>query len=735
MEPRSLQWEQASLEVEQTRPEKTRPLGKTEFADLSQKLNNMRIEGNSLTNFIDDINTSNEESIDEGHAPSWVLEKSAKNIADKALTSGNKNWLDLIGEVETYGGGNYAQTQKGRKIIRDTITLIDSASDKRDSDEYTKRQRVHTEKKQWFTHVLSKAFNIEDEAKRKETLKEYKKLAFAMGLPDVYQSVYNNFDLITKREGEWKVLDDDGLIDKVQGYVNIPGHFTDYETMRAGVATMFAENHYKIGETQQSKIDSVLKAYTPLEGINEYKDLDKSIEDFGKNFINELSVDTKWKPEQAITEVLDQRTALIKRWREILNEHRKLVKDDPKNTTKQFITYGLWSADQKTKLYNALVSAREDHFETARTAIREKYDEFTPTKNDPGTNDEYNEKRETLGTLVWRQKKGGEFKLSPAEEDKLKNLEVEIEARWKEQWEAYQDALRKGEKRYRKVVSFAEGVDTEHTTAIRDLLVKHAFESPKYIQMKLNQYYDEAEGGEGIVPDEAAKEEVELFKTGVVKVEKIPTTIESLKMFDNLIANIFPGYKEGLLNLSSLDMYKGVSKVPMEALYIIRDKVDEIKTRIKDELKRMIKEEYKLPYDLWSDAEKTDFNRKMNAEIRKDFLNWDKEGDKAELITQLKGLSPDDPDSETNKAQEIEKRSGLIKNAFPSFKDEDVSKEEIGRAITTLVEEAIEHGKLKEMFKRLEPLMPPDNIPRTAEGLRRGILEFIAAYYELIRTR
>mgnify|MGYP000197437234 CR=1 FL=1 len=52
MEPRSLQWEQASLEVEQTRPEKTRPLGKTEFADLSQKLNNMRIEGNSLTNFI-----------------------------------------------------------------------------------------------------------------------------------------------------------------------------------------------------------------------------------------------------------------------------------------------------------------------------------------------------------------------------------------------------------------------------------------------------------------------------------------------------------------------------------------------------------------------------------------------------------------------------------------------------------------------------------------------------------
>ena len=141
--------EPTSLPVERVlkRPPKLRD---EERNSLSQVLNNKRIAGNVVTNTIDDINTSNEESIDEGHAPSWVLEKSAKNLAEKALITGNKNWLDMIGEVDTYGGGNYAQTQKGRKIIRDTITLIDSASDKRDDREYKLRTRKNARLEQEY---------------------------------------------------------------------------------------------------------------------------------------------------------------------------------------------------------------------------------------------------------------------------------------------------------------------------------------------------------------------------------------------------------------------------------------------------------------------------------------------------------------------------------------------------------------------------------------------------------
>ena len=70
---------------------------------LSRKLDNKRIAGNSLTNFIEDINNSNEEAIDQGHQPSWVLEKSALNLAYRAIEEENKNWLDLIGKVNTYG--------------------------------------------------------------------------------------------------------------------------------------------------------------------------------------------------------------------------------------------------------------------------------------------------------------------------------------------------------------------------------------------------------------------------------------------------------------------------------------------------------------------------------------------------------------------------------------------------------------------------------------------------------
>ena len=729
--------EPTSLPVKRIQGSPTK-LKREERDALSQALNNERIGANVLTNFLDDLNTSNEESIDEGHAPSWVLEKSAKNIANKALLTGNKNWLDIVGEIDTYGGGNYAQTLKGRKIIQDTIIKIDAASDSRDSKEYTRRQRVHTEVAQLYEFSLSKFFNMDDGPEKDKELKEHKAKAFKYGLSNIYQRVLNNWDLISKREGKPLLLDDGKLIDKIQEWINIPGHFTDYDTMRAGITTFLAENNIKVGETQQSKIDSVLKAYTPLEGINEYKDLDKSIEEFGEKFVKELSVDTKYVPDQAITEVLNQRTALIKRWREILNEHRKLVKDDPKNTTNNFVTYGLWSPEQKTKLYEALVNARKEHLPTARTEIRKEYDKFTPTKNEPGTNDEFNKKYKTLGTLVWRQIEGGELKLSEEEEDKLKNLRAEIEARWPSKFKQYEADRRALEKTHRDVVSFAEGVDTEHTAEIRGLLAEHAFEDPKYIQMELNKYYDK----EQIAPDEAATAEVNLFKTGVVKVEDIPVTKDSLKMFDSIIANIFPGYQVGLLSLASLDTTKAVPKIPMEALFIIKDNVNLIKAAIKERLKTKIlgegdKEGYNVPYGLWSNKQKEDFNKLTNRDIEKEFLSGGfKEGEPvSELIKELKKLAPDDPNAEQNKAARIKKETARIKNAFPSFKNKNLAKEGVGRELNIIIQGTTDHGKLNEMFKKLEPLISPNEYPKTPEALKGAILEFILLYYDSIRTR
>ena len=61
--------EPTSLPVKRIQGKPTK-LKKEERSHLSQALNNERIGANVLTNFIDDINTSNEEAIDEGHAPS-----------------------------------------------------------------------------------------------------------------------------------------------------------------------------------------------------------------------------------------------------------------------------------------------------------------------------------------------------------------------------------------------------------------------------------------------------------------------------------------------------------------------------------------------------------------------------------------------------------------------------------------------------------------------------------------
>ena len=714
--------EPTSLPVERVlkRPPKLRD---EERNSLSQVLNNKRIAGNVVTNTIDDINTSNEESIDEGHAPSWVLEKSAKNLAEKALITGNKNWLDMIGEVDTYGGGNYAQTQKGRKIIRDTITLIDAASDKRDDREYKKRQRVRTELTQLFEVSLSNVFNMEDGPEKDKALEDHKVKAFNFGISSTYEKVLKNWDLISTREGLPEkpiTLTDDDLLDKVFEQINLPNGYTDYETMRSGITTFLAENNIKVAETQQSKIDSVLKAYTPLEKIEEFKELDKSIESFGTDFIKELNVGAEFVPEEAKLELANQKIALMREWRKVFNEQRIKVKEASEK--KQFVPYGSWSKDQKKELYDALVGARDDHLKAARTAVKNVYDANKPAQKPEGANDEYNKKYKEHNALMYKQKVGG---LDEGEKDKLKDLALELEYKWPKKWKEYQDAKRGLEETHRETVSFAKGADTDHTKAIRGILADNAFESPAYIERQVSAYLNE----QGLALDERARTEIDQFKTGVVKVEDIPTTKDSLKMFDDLITNIFPGYQVGLLSLASMDMTKKIPNIPMQALFIIRDKVDEIKNRIKDELKKQV-EEKNAPIGLWSDKEKTDFNNKMNAEIKRDFLNWSEKGDKAELITTLKGLSPDDPNIKQNEAEQKEQMFDAISNAFPSFKGKDVNKS--GEAISKMVQGLTNKTEIRDLYQKLMPLSNPANIPTEIDDMRRDILSFIVAYYTLI---
>jgi len=689
-------------------------LKKEERSHLSQALNNERIGANVLTNFIDDINTSNEESIDEGHAPSWVLEKSARNFAEKALTTGNKNWLDMIGEVDTYGGGNYAQTQKGRKIIRDTITLIDAAANARESKEYLKRTRVRADLKEEFTIGFNQVLGMPEGDKKEALIKLAKKDAFNKGISNIYQTVYNNYDLINKREGLPVILDDKEMMPKVLDWVNQTGNFGTFETMSAAITIFLAERNIKIGENQQSKIDKLLKAYTPLEGINEYKELDESIDKFGEDYIKELGVNAKWEPKEVRPVIANQKIALIKKFRQILNKHRQDIKDDPNNKQQQFIPYDSWSTDQKENLYKELTVAKEGFFTNVEAAIKTAWDNNAPDEKDEGTNDEYNRLSTEHRKLVLLKNTG---ELNETEKLREKELELQIRYRWPEKLKDFQSSLRSLKETYRDTVSFAEGADTEHTEAIRGILAEHAFQSPAYLQMKLVDYYNLEE----VAPDVAALAEIEEFKSGMVTLDKIPTTKESLGMFDKLITNIFPGWQAGLLSLTAMDMVKKIPAISLDALFIIRDNVRLIKASIENKLKTKT-EEYKVPYGLWSNKQKKDFKTATDIEVERKFLSKD-----SELIRNLKELSPDSNEVRMTDEQVAEQLGSRIQEAFPSYRDQDLS--DVGEALIGLVDGTVENDEMRELYRKL---LPYNRIPSDIELKRTEILTVIAKYYRLI---
>ena len=719
----------------QSRPIK---LKNEERNSLAQALNNKRIAGNIVTNFLDDINTSNEESIDEGHAPSWVLEKSAKNIADKALSSGNKNWLDMIGKVETYGGGNYAQTQKGRKIIRDTITLIDNAANTRETKEYQKRTRVRADLKEEFTIGFNRVLGMPDGEEKEALIKIAKADAFNKGISNIYQSVYNNYDLINKREGLPVILDDKEMIPKALEWINQPGNFGTPEAMAAGFTTFLAERNIQVGENQQSKIDKLFKAYTPLEGINEYNELDESIDKFGEDIIKELGVNAKWVPAEVRPVVANQKLVLIREFRQILNQHRQDIKDDPDNKQQQFIPYGAWSADQKDKLYKELTVAKEGFFTNVEEAIKSVWDANKPDAKDAGTNDAWNKKYETLGNYVDRQRLGGVHSLSKKEEEVLKNLKAEMKARWPQKWEEYEEAVRKGEGTHREVISFGEGADPKDTTAIRGILAEHAFESPEYLQMELNKYLNKgtAKGSKGKVLDTVAQAEVDLFKSGMGKLKDVPAVKKSLTLLDSIISTTFPGWQAGLLSLNNMEIVKKVPSLSLEAVFKIRDAREDIEDAIKAKLKTIILGEgdrpgLRVPYGpLWSDQQREDFNKEARKEIEKEFLSGGfREGEPmSDLIKELKALSPDGDTGDTP-AQKIEKIGGRIIEGFPQYLNKDISgkiEEIIG-----LVDGITDNGVMKELYRKI---LPEEVIPNSIKDKRTEILKEVAKYYRLLST-
>ena len=698
---------------------KTRPIGKTEIAEISQRLHREKLAGNALTNFIHNINADNEEYIDQGHAPSWVLEKSARNIANKALTTGNKNWLDLIGKVETYGGGNYSQTQKGRKIIRDTINEIERKANENEDREYKRRSRGKEELKYEFTVGFNRILGMEEGPEKEALIQKAKKNAFNMGLSNIYQGIYKDYDLINKREGEPQILSDKEMMPKILEYLNAPGNFGTFETMTAGVTTFLAQNNIKVNENQQSKIDKLLKAYTPLEGINEFKELNDSIDKFGDDYLKRLSINAKYIPDQARTASIDQKANLIKRFRTVFNEHRLEIK----GKEGQYIPYGSWSTEQKAKLHQDLLTVRDAYLNTARTAIKKAYDENTPIPNDPKTNDEYNKVYTELGTLNYLVGTG--VPLTDAQEERRKNLELELKYKWPQKWEEHRKSEIQRDEPEKDEISFAKDADPEHTQEIRSILAEHSLETPQYMQMKIDEYTNK----EKIKPDSEAQAEIDRFKQSGTKLEDIPTTKDSLDLFDELLTSIFPGYQPGLMALKFADVVKRVPTFPMQAFYMIRENRNDIKDFIKEKLKAKIlgekgKEGLNVPYGtLWSNKQREDFNKELDAEIMEKFLKED-----SNIIKTLKALAPDKESTKEKPEDVVEMTDSRLKEAFPDYKDSDLSN--MGETLANDIKSITDNSEMREIFVKI---LPTSKIPKSIEERKKLLLTEIVKHYTLLK--
>ena len=727
--------EPTTLQVRRSKPNRGgSTLNKEESNALSQQLNNKRIAGNTITNFIDDMNTSNEESIDQGHPPSWVLEMTARKLAEKAVLTGNKNWLDVIGKVDTYGGGNYAQTQKGRKIIQDSIDKIDREANSREDREYIKRTRDRADDKLDFEKRLGVLFNMDEGEERDQEMNDLKQEAFNRGWSDIYNKVQNNWGLITTRQGAPTVMDDKGILNEVHSFLNGPnGYSDDYDLMRGSVTTYLAEKGIKVGESQQSKIDSLLKVFTPLSKLKDFKLVEDNIKQFGDDLIKKLTHNSKYTPPEVISEMGTQKTFLMRKLRGTLSKFM----NDMQEETGKYSPPSAWDAKKREELFDALRLDTQTFLDGEFTrGITSKFIEFKPPEKPAPHLDDYN-----IASARFRQLRLEKFQgtISPESLEEYINLGEKIRIMWPEQWKEYEKAERDLRKPYTPLVSFApigkekgKPVVSKDTQEIRNILTQNAFQSPKYIESKVLGFLSSV----GKKLDDSARAEVDLFKSGVVPIDKIPSTKESLDVFDSIVGNIFPGYQLGLLNLASMDITKKIPGVPIAAIFQIRDAVSDIKKHVELAMGKAIKDNGDKPYDLWSLKQKNEFNRRVNNEIKEKFLNW-KQGAKkdksAEIIKNLKAISADTgDDADKEKAAAEQDRAALLTLIDKSDIDlnfDDPNDGRVGAALKATVDTLTAEGNKEKLQRLFTAVRPLEKMPKDITLIAKGIKLFLLAYY------
>jgi len=98
-----------------------------------------------------EINTFLEDAREQGfHDMGKLNQMTAEQIANQALNYGDKDFLDFIYEIKTYGDSNYGQTIAGQNLIRTVSDRIDRQKDDDEQRAYTRYTRNKSMQKESF---------------------------------------------------------------------------------------------------------------------------------------------------------------------------------------------------------------------------------------------------------------------------------------------------------------------------------------------------------------------------------------------------------------------------------------------------------------------------------------------------------------------------------------------------------------------------------------------------------
>ena len=111
-----------------------------------------------------EINTFLEDAREQGfHDMGKLNQMTAEQIANQALNYGDKDFLDFIYEIKTYGDSNYGQTIAGQNLIRTVSDRIDRQKDDDEQRAYTRYTRNKSMQKEGFMLRLGELRNKRSE--------------------------------------------------------------------------------------------------------------------------------------------------------------------------------------------------------------------------------------------------------------------------------------------------------------------------------------------------------------------------------------------------------------------------------------------------------------------------------------------------------------------------------------------------------------------------------------------